>query len=135
MAKTKRLKSYHFSLGNSSVGPIGYCARLSAHSKKEAVELLKRAIPLELEVPKVSDSDNDNARIEYIEAYLNEDAIKESDIDEIDAHCEVDECTDDADFCSCGNAHCTTHPCTAGGHPEEDDEEVDPDEDEDEEKE
>lgn len=118
----KKLKSYHFSLGNSSTGPIGYCARLSAHSKKEAVEILKRVIALEVEVPRCSDKDSDNARVEYIEAYLNEEAIKESDIDEVDAHCEVDDCTDDADFCSCGNAHCDRHPCTAGGKPEEGDE-------------
>ncbi len=77
------LRSYHFSLGNSTVGPIGYCGRVEAHSKEEAVALLRKCIPQELKVHSSSDDDEENARIEYIEAYLNPAAIKVDDIDEV----------------------------------------------------
>lgn len=78
-----KLKSYHFSLGNSSDGPIGYCARIKASSKKEAVEILKRVLPDEIALHATGDSDADNEAVEYIEAYTNADAITEADIDEV----------------------------------------------------
>ena len=70
-------KSYHFCLGNSTEGPVGYCARVDATSKEEAVELLKARLPNSV---LVSDSFGD----EYIEVYLNIEAITKSDIDEVD---------------------------------------------------
>ena len=71
------VQSYHFCLGNSTVGPVGYCARVDATSKEEAVELLKARLP---DSVMVSDSFGD----EYIEVYLNIEAITKSDIDEVD---------------------------------------------------
>ena len=71
------VKSYHFCLGNSNDGPVGYCARVDATSKEEAVELLKARLP---DSVMVQDSGGD----EYIEVYLNNEAITTSDIDEVD---------------------------------------------------
>ena len=48
MAKKKRLLSYHFSAGNSSCGPIGFCARVLACSKQQAIERLLQALPSEV---------------------------------------------------------------------------------------
>src|SRR5437762_1764122 len=46
MAKRK-LKSFHFDLGNSTVGPIGMCARIRAMTRAEAVRRLKELLPEE----------------------------------------------------------------------------------------
>ncbi|HEY1292851.1 MAG TPA: hypothetical protein VGJ60_07230 [Chloroflexota bacterium] len=70
----------HFSLGNSSRGPIGFCARVDAGNKSEAVEKLKEYIEdLNREVS-VSSYDDD---IEYFEVYLNPDVISTRHIDEV----------------------------------------------------
>ena len=72
-------KSYHFSLGNSTKGAVGYCARVIATSKEEAVEKLKAAIPEDQPVTPYTDDD----AIDYFEVYFNENAITVEDIDEI----------------------------------------------------
>jgi hypothetical protein len=71
------VKSYHFCLGNSTEGPVGFCARVNATSEEEAVELLKGKLP---DSVMVQGSGGD----EYIEVYLNNEAITTSDIDEVD---------------------------------------------------
>ena len=38
-------KSYHFSVGNSDKGPIGYCARILADSEEDAVKKLRLILP------------------------------------------------------------------------------------------
>lgn len=70
-------KSYHFSLGDSSAAPIGFCARIVANSKAEALQLLRDSLPEELDAGQGLNSSN-----EYIMVYFNEDAISEADIDE-----------------------------------------------------
>jgi hypothetical protein len=69
--------SYHFCLGNSTEGPVGFCARVDATSKEEAVELLKAKLPDSVMV-------QGSGGNEYIEVYLNNEAITTSDIDEVD---------------------------------------------------
>jgi hypothetical protein len=80
-----KLKSYHFDFGDSSNGPIGYCARVWAHSKREAVELLREALPLEVNVSPLDGEgsvyDNESG-IEYITVYLNDEAVTEKSIDD-----------------------------------------------------
>lgn len=71
-----KVKSYHFCLGNSTEGPVGYCARIDATSKEEAVELLKAKLPGSVMVQGYGGN-------EYIEVYLNIEAITTSDIDEV----------------------------------------------------
>lgn len=76
----KALSEFHFDLGNSGTGPIGFCASLRAADKADAVELLKRTLPDEISIMPCG-SPEDNARVTYIQAYLNQDAIGERDID------------------------------------------------------
>lgn len=88
----EKLRSYHFSCGNSSVGPIGFCARIRAKTKKEALEILKRVLPDEMKIRPIyqggEQGKKDDAAIEYIEAYISPDNIK---IDDIDEHEEVED--------------------------------------------
>ena len=72
-----KIMSYHFCLGNSTEGPVGCCARVNATSEEEAVELLKAKLPGSVMVQGFGGN-------EYIEVYLNIEAITKSDIDEVD---------------------------------------------------
>ncbi len=74
-----RLKSYHFDLGNSSVGPVGFCARVSATSKVNAVAKLHARLDEDYEVPYDA---TDGEIGEYLCVYFNHDAITVKDIDE-----------------------------------------------------
>lgn len=77
-----KLKQFHFSLGNSTKGPVGFCALIKATSKAEAVTLLKKALPQEQDVHAVGEDGADTPEVVYIAAYFNEEAITEADIDE-----------------------------------------------------
>lgn len=67
--------NYHFDLGNSSTGPVGFCARVIADTPEKALELLKARLP---EFVTISDNFGD----EYIEVYINSAAITTDDIDD-----------------------------------------------------
>jgi len=73
------MKSFLFSVGNSSQGPVGYCARIWAESKEDALEILRAAIPFEQTILERGDH---HERVEYMIAYFNPDAIMLEDIDE-----------------------------------------------------
>ena len=75
------MKSYHFSLGNSTVGPVGYCARVFATTPEEAVQKLRAEIPEA--VDKVLPGLRDEA-IEYFSVYFNAEAVTVDDIDDED---------------------------------------------------
>ena len=77
-----KIMSYHFCLGNSTEGPVGCCARVNATSEEEAVELLKARLPDSVMVQ--GSGGNEYLGNEYIEVYLNIEAITKSDIDEVD---------------------------------------------------
>jgi hypothetical protein len=79
----EKLMSFHFDCGNSSKGTVGFCGRIRAHSKEEALEIMKRVLPDEQKLDPVGD-DDDNAAVEYLEAYLNADAIKIKNIDDVE---------------------------------------------------
>lgn len=79
------LYSYHFSLGNSSEGPIGYAGRVIATSRQEAIQILKDSLPESVTIP-ASHSPANGRYIEYLEVYLNPEAISEADIDEEERH-------------------------------------------------
>jgi len=67
---TRRMKSYHFSLGNSTNGPVGYCARVLAMSKEEAVEKLSKILPESHNV--FGDNQfREPLGPEYVEVYFN----------------------------------------------------------------
>lgn len=74
------MKSFHFELGNSSDGPVGFCARIKAEDEEEAVAILRDAIE-ELNRELASPTDlGDN--VEYLEVYFNPAKITVADIDE-----------------------------------------------------
>ena len=73
------MRSYHFDLGNSTSGPIGYCARVRADSREQAVELLREALPQDVEI---EPSAIELPGVEYINAYINDQYPTVHDIDE-----------------------------------------------------
>lgn len=81
-----KMKSFHFDCGNSSDGPIGFCGRIRAYTKEEAVEIARRILPSEVKISPCGD-DEDNARVEYFEAYINAENV---DVKSIDDEEEVD---------------------------------------------
>jgi len=77
MTTTKTKNSFHFSVGNSSHGHIGFCARVFADTPQEAAELLKEGLPEY--VPRICNGE----AFEYTHVYFNPDAIDwRKDIDE-----------------------------------------------------
>lgn len=75
------MKSFHFDLGNSTKGPVGYCAVIKAETEKEALEILKAVLPTDEKIQPCG-TDEQNAAVEYIEVYFNDKAITLKDIDE-----------------------------------------------------
>jgi hypothetical protein len=74
--------SYHFNVGNSTTGSIGYCARIEAESKAAAVERLRELLPEAVE--DVGPCGELGAH-EYIHVYFNyETQPTVDDIDEIE---------------------------------------------------
>jgi len=80
--KKLTLKSYHFSIGNSTTGPVGFCARVMACSKEDAVTLLKEELPQEAPITEGPCTPAERA-VEYMRVYFNPSAITEKHIDEI----------------------------------------------------
>lgn len=74
-----KLKLFHFSVGNSSIGPIGMCSAIRANTEKEAVERLHELLPQF--IPVANDSIEDG---EYINIYLNPEAIQVDHIDDFE---------------------------------------------------
>jgi hypothetical protein len=77
----EKLKSFHFDCGNSNEGPVGFCGRIKAKNRREALRIMRRVLPTEVKVRPIGD-DEDNGRVEYIEAYFNEKRVTISDVDE-----------------------------------------------------
>jgi hypothetical protein len=73
-----KLREYHFSLGDSSDGPIGFCASVEATSKGQAVARLKATLP---EDHGISPSGVEG--VAYVRVYFNPKAISELDIDDV----------------------------------------------------
>lgn len=84
------MRSFHFDIGNSTAGQIGFCARVLASSEAEAVGILKTALlNIECEHKVVDDVEDAHdpdgpfpASLEYIRVYFNADNITEADIDD-----------------------------------------------------
>ena len=76
------MKRFHFSFGDSSKGPVGYCAAIEAETPEQAVELLKKQMPEQWEVNGNPDEEGHH-ELDYIEVYFNTDAITVKDIDEV----------------------------------------------------
>ncbi len=81
------MKEYHFSLGNSSKGAIGFCASVRAESRAEAVDILSAALPSEISVP------CGGGGVEYVQVYFNVDKITARAVDEVTDVDDREHCT------------------------------------------
>jgi hypothetical protein len=77
-SEEEKLKSFHFDVGDSTKGPIGMCGRVRAKSKKEALGILKRVLPDELQIARYCGAEGDE--IEYVNVYFDTENIKLEDI-------------------------------------------------------
>jgi len=76
------MNSYHFSVGDSTWGPVGFCAQVAAKTRCEALAKLRNALcgctgSAGETVLRCPDED-----VEYIAVYLNPERIRACDIDE-----------------------------------------------------
>ncbi len=76
------MNSYHFSLGNSAQGPIGFCGQVLASTEGEAATKLRRALQQSIgaagEVAlRCLDPD-----VQYLAVYFNPACVRASDIDD-----------------------------------------------------
>ena len=78
------MKSYLFSLGNSTDGPVGFCARVKGTSPEDALAKLRAALP---EVVEVLDGNSDDDAIEYLNVYINPDAVTVEGIEDQEPIC------------------------------------------------
>lgn len=78
----KKLREYHFSAGNSSTGPVGFCAVVRAHSKLEAVKILESVIPEE-EYSTGMEANDETGSVVYLNVYFNSLKISTRHIDEV----------------------------------------------------
>lgn len=80
------MTSYHFSLGDSTDGPVGYCARITAGSEAEAIERLQQIVRERSAFDNEGEFEvwtgEDGSRDEYLAIYLNADKITAADIDD-----------------------------------------------------
>lgn len=76
------MNDYHFSFGNSTDGPVGYCARVLAETPEQAVtKLQERLEKLGYNLDAVTGTDMELQWGEYIQVYFNAGAISIADID------------------------------------------------------
>jgi hypothetical protein len=83
--KKKKLKSFLVDAGNSSKGPVGFCMRVKAYTKEEAIEIAKQVMPEAIEVDRGylwDEGDNLVDRVEYLNVYFNDQALTVADIEE-----------------------------------------------------
>jgi hypothetical protein len=89
------MKSFHFSLGDSSDGPIGFCASIKAKTQEDALAALRDAIEAINREHSLPDDRGNRAymsvdsvrptlEVEYIQVYFNPDKITLDDIDDED---------------------------------------------------
>jgi hypothetical protein len=84
------MKRFHFSLGDSTTGPIGFCASVYAESAEEAAQMLNDALSeLGHSVSTIDNDEPDDSDeeaepyIEYVEVYFNPvHGVEVTDIDE-----------------------------------------------------
>jgi hypothetical protein len=65
-------RSYLFSVGNSSDGPIGFVARVSAVTREEAVNRLRSLLPGLVECDHLVDGLPFDGKAEYLTVYFND---------------------------------------------------------------
>lgn len=74
------MRSFHFNVGNSSTGPIGFCARITAETEELALQKLRNGldeIGQELDARHLRSESGD-----YLNVYFNGDFVTVADIDD-----------------------------------------------------
>ena len=82
MKQKEKLMSFHFDCGNSTTGQIGFCGRIRARTREEALRIMKRVLPTEIKIHSCAESDDDARAVEYLEAYISPDNITLDDVDD-----------------------------------------------------
>ena len=70
-------QSWHVNIGNSNSGTIGLCARVHASSKKEALKIIRKLLPEEIDITRQFSHWGD---LEYCCVYFNPARITLADI-------------------------------------------------------
>ncbi len=81
------MKSFHFDLGDSSIGPIGYCAGIIASTPEDGAARLAALLPEKVEVTSLREELTPG---EYITVYSNPFEVSVDDFDEEDEEEEND---------------------------------------------
>jgi hypothetical protein len=70
--KDKKLRSFHFDVGNSNIGPLGMCLQVWAYDEDEAVEKANSLLNdvSEREIHSCNEP-GEHPRIEYCTVYFN----------------------------------------------------------------
>ena len=76
------IQSYHFDVGNSNTGPVGYCGRINARSESHALAILRESLPVDLTIDPTTLNDEDSGgSVDYLSAYFNADAVTLKNLD------------------------------------------------------
>jgi len=78
------MHTYHFDIGDSTLGPIGMCAQICARSNKDALARLRRAIRDAAGPLKEISIGHRGSVSEYINVYFEPDNLTSSDIDSVE---------------------------------------------------
>lgn len=77
-------KSYHFDLGDSTFGPVGFCASVTADSPEHAVAMLKEKLGNQFGGQyDLDEAEDGELGIDYVSVYFNFANITIHDIDEV----------------------------------------------------
>ena len=106
-------KSYLFDCGNSTDGPIGFCARIQAKDEPEAVAILENFLNDNLHFQQALDmkvsEDCRQAGVEYVTIYFGSENLTPNNIRQSETEDVCDVCGWGEDSCSCKEevcAHC-----------------------------
>jgi hypothetical protein len=78
-SEPRKPQSFHFSVGSSDSGPIGWCSRVIAFTPAEAVAVMRNIIEERGQAYMVVENEDS---IEYFQVYLNPEVLTEDDIDD-----------------------------------------------------
>ena len=78
------MNRYHFGVGNSTHGPVGYCAAIYAESPEDALEVLRGMLEGDGVLGHLIDDPDarENGGIDYLNVYFNPEKVTLEDIDE-----------------------------------------------------
>jgi len=80
---TPELREYHFDLGNSSYGPVGFCAVVVHYSAAQALALLRERTCTEVDALTSHVARDEKPHVVYGTVYLNDEAFTLRAIDEV----------------------------------------------------